>query len=173
MMVLFSYCMCSNSCQSCVRVLFKGTPTCRSHSGTALWDLHSLLEESGCVFIQTQYYCSYCKLVYPWGYYESTLQPLCAVTPVKVASEYSLKVLQLAEATVVLLNYETYIAGWKNLDVLSFKRSDPVATASWCTLEGTMRILCSYCMCSSSCHSSIRVSSELLQFAVATVIQVQ
>ena len=41
-------------------------------------------------------------------------------------------------------------------------RSTAVATASRSTFEGTMRVLCSYCMCSSfstCCHSSVRVPS--------------
>ena len=41
-------------------------------------------------------------------------------------------------------------------------RSTAVTSASRSNVEGTMRVLCSYCMCSSFsafCHSSIRVPS--------------
>ena len=33
-----------------------------------------------------------------------------------------------------------------------------------------MRVLCSYCMCGSSCHSSVKVPSKVLQLAVATAV---
>ena len=46
----------------------------------------------------------------------------------------------------------------------------PVATTSWSTFEGTLRVLYSYCMCSSSCHSSRRVPSKELQLAVSTAV---
>ena len=38
------------------------------------------------------------------------------------------------------------------------------------TIEGTTRVLCSYCMCDSSCYSSVRVPSMVLQLTVATVV---
>ena len=37
------------------------------------------------------------------------------------------------------------------------QRSTAVATASWSTFEGIVRVLCCYCMASSSCHSSCSV----------------
>ena len=39
------------------------------------------------------------------------------------------------------------------------KRPTTVATVSRSTIESTMRVLCSYCMCSSFCHSSISIPS--------------
>ena len=57
-------------------------------------------------------------------------------------------------------------------------RSNAVATAKWSTDEGTMRVLYSYCMCSSFstfCHSSVRVTcivpATVLRLAVATAVQ--
>ena len=40
--------------------------------------------------------------------------------------------------------------------------STAVATVSWSTVESTMRVLCSYWMLSSPCHSGIRVPSKYL-----------
>ena len=49
-------------------------------------------------------------------------------------------------------------------------RSTAVATARQSTVESTMRVLCSYWMRSSFCHSSVRVPSKVLQLAVATAV---
>ena len=75
------------------------------------------------------------------------------------------------------LSLLTYTAGFFLTGYLGLiLRSTPVAAASHSTVEGTMRVLCSYCMRSSLsafCHSSISIlssSSTVLQLEFVSAV---
>ena len=69
---------------------------------------------------------------------------------------YSLYIKQMKSSKIIPLVLSVYKAtGYIDL----MQRSTPVVSTSHSTFDGTMQVLCSYCMHRNSCHSSIRVPS--------------